>query len=257
MVRAGCPLISSQARPQGLEGDIPITVAGGFSFGRQGCTPQAARKAYSRRWCRFTSMAASTGPRGGVPTHGASWPGSFCVHDGHTPGCFCKTAEADGKQEASCPLAADNFGQCLGQSRFARLYVHTHRRLQRCPLGSALDWPDDNYGGCQLEGLDEGRRGVSEVGHGVWGWANGMTTLIVSTNAGNSRAGPGNAPLLCPLYGGEWSGVPLMCHNQVKSRRREHVRGHCGEWDERHIDTQRCDGRLAGGAGAFGRWRGS
>jgi hypothetical protein len=186
-----------------------------------------------------------------------SWPGAFCVQAGHAPRCFCKTAEADGKQEASCPLAADNFGQCLGQSRFARLYVHTHRRLQRCPLGSALDWPDDNYGGCQLEGLDEGRRGVSEVGHGVWGWANGMTTLIVSTNAGNSRAGPGNAPLLCPLYGGEWSGVPLMCHNQVKSRRREHVRGHCGEWDERHIDTQRCDGRLAGGAGAFGRWRGS
>jgi hypothetical protein len=47
----------------------------------------------------------------------------------------------------------------------------------------------------------------ARVGHGVWGWANGMTTLTVSTNAGNSRAGPGNAPLLSPPYGGEWRAV--------------------------------------------------
>jgi hypothetical protein len=31
------------------------------------------------------------------------------------------------------------FRQCLWQSRPARLYLHTHRRLQRCPVGSALD----------------------------------------------------------------------------------------------------------------------
>ena len=30
------------------------------------------------------------------------------VHDGLTPGWFCKTAAADGKQETSCALAAES-----------------------------------------------------------------------------------------------------------------------------------------------------
>jgi hypothetical protein len=36
-----------------------------------------------------------------------SCPGAFKVQDGHPPGWFCSTAEADGKQEASSSLAAE------------------------------------------------------------------------------------------------------------------------------------------------------
>jgi hypothetical protein len=60
---------------------------------------------------------------------------------GESPGWFWRTAEADGKQEASCPLAADGglplSDNVCDQSHLARLYVHTERWLHRCPTGSA------------------------------------------------------------------------------------------------------------------------
>jgi hypothetical protein len=35
-----------------------------------------------------------------------SWPGAFNVQEGHAASWRSNTAEADGKQEPSCPLAA-------------------------------------------------------------------------------------------------------------------------------------------------------
>jgi hypothetical protein len=37
-----------------------------------------------------------------------SWPGALRVHVGHPPRWFCSTAEAEGKQEDSCPLAVES-----------------------------------------------------------------------------------------------------------------------------------------------------
>ncbi len=56
------------------------------------------------------------------------------------------------------------FRQCLWRSRLGRLYVQTHGRLRRCPVGSALDG----------DGTCISRGGLSDTGGGLIGRARGL-----------------------------------------------------------------------------------
>src|SRR6266853_6358265 len=56
----------------------------------------------SLRW--FLALGRADAYQHMVP----SWPVALKVQDGHPPGWCCSTAEGDGKQEASCSLAAES-----------------------------------------------------------------------------------------------------------------------------------------------------
>jgi hypothetical protein len=92
--RYGSPASHDLPRPYGAEGaKSPFSVVS-ISF------PGLV----SLRWSLPLGRAAACQHR--VP----SWPGALKVQVGQPPGWFCNTAEADGKQEASRPLAT---GNCL------------------------------------------------------------------------------------------------------------------------------------------------